>query len=93
HSHSLKQMFMYKQGRKVKFRWSTVMHTAVNGKIMYENFNLSKPSPTPPLPTPYAGNRRCIPLAYDRRFKFTIGLCTSPMSSYSGDHLSITSRK
>jgi hypothetical protein len=35
----------------------------LNGKIMYENFNLSKPSPTPPLPTPYAGNRRCIPLA------------------------------
>ncbi|KIJ89865.1 hypothetical protein K443DRAFT_117425 [Laccaria amethystina LaAM-08-1] len=30
HSHGLKWMFMYKQGRKVKFQiWSTIMHTAV----------------------------------------------------------------
>ncbi|KIJ94505.1 hypothetical protein K443DRAFT_110285, partial [Laccaria amethystina LaAM-08-1] len=29
HSHGLKWMFMYKQGRKVKFRvWSMIMHTA-----------------------------------------------------------------
>jgi hypothetical protein len=30
HCHGLKQMFMYKQGRKVKFQiWSMIMHTAV----------------------------------------------------------------
>ena len=36
----------------------------LNDKIILENFNSGKPL-LPLLPTPYAGNRRCIPLGFE----------------------------
>ncbi|KIK09493.1 hypothetical protein K443DRAFT_82468, partial [Laccaria amethystina LaAM-08-1] len=64
HSHGLKQMFMYKQGCKVKFQiWSTILHTAVFKKKIVTNilnlivrncspFKKARISDTPSSPSP-----------------------------------------